>query len=157
MISRVEAGSQLHLEVVPGELEVVFGPNYEMQIYRYLIQGGFYKAENLPRLLRHLNPHEKSQAAYLLEHDAGDTITYVQYMRPGHKTSRHKHDLPVTEDYLIIRGEYFINGVLIPPRVIHTVGSNIFHQSETRGSHALAILRTNNVRGVPRNQLHIHE
>lgn len=100
--------------------------------------------------------HKDSEALYLLEHDRGNEIIYVQFMPPNSRSSPHKHDSPVTEDFNVFYGELYLNGIQLP-REGFNVGFGIWHQAMTEDNCAVTILRTNNVRDIPRDQIHIRE
>lgn len=138
-------------------LQEKIGLDYWDRIVDRLLQLGYYSTrEDVPPRNDPPIPHERSEAFYLLEDDQGDRIIYVQFLPPNSSTSRHTHKPPVTEDYHVFYGELYLNGLQLSLEGL-TVGSEIWHQATTRDQFSVTILRTNNVLGIPRDQIHIRE
>lgn len=152
-----ETGRRLTPEIANIYLQEILGSGYWDRIVNELIVLGYYSTRdevpppNDPPLL-----HEESDALYLLEHDRGHEIIYVQFLHPHSSTSRHTHKPPVTEDYHVFFGELYLNGLQLPLEGL-TVGSEIWHQATTGDQFSVTILRTNNVLDIPRDQIHIRE
>lgn len=152
-----ETGRRPTPEIAHAYLQEKLGPDYWDRIVDRLLQLGYYSVRD--EIPSHNDPpllHEESDALYLLEHDRGHEIIYVQFLHPNSSTSRHTHNPPVTEDYHVFYGELYLNGLQLPPEGF-TVGSEIWHQATTGDQFSVTILRTNNVHGIPRDQIHIRE
>ncbi|MDP3726820.1 MAG: hypothetical protein Q8Q96_00715 [bacterium] len=152
-----ETGRRPTPEITHAYLQETLGLDYWNRIVNELVRLGYYSVwdevppRNDPPLL-----HEESDAFYLLEQDRGHEIIYVQFLPPNSRTSYHKHSPPVTEDYNVFDGELYLNDMQLP-RETFTVGFDIPHQATTKDKPAVTILRTNNVLGIPRDQIHIRE
>lgn len=141
-------------------LSEVLSPEQIAHIKNELVAIGFYSSvEEIPSFRDPLHTHEGSQAFYPLEDDRGDKIIYVQIMFPNSTTSKHRHNLPVEEDYYVFIGELYFNGMLLPQRTMFPVGPDLEHVATTRdySPFTITFLRTRNAAGIPRDQLHIRE
>lgn len=162
-MSAVETGANHGLEVfqkpIPS-LSEVLSPDEIIRIQNELVEIGFYSSvEEIPSFRDPLHTHEESGAFYPLEDDRGDEIIYVQIMFPNSRTSEHRHNPPVEEDYYVSRGKLYFNEMLLPQKTIFTVVSDLRHVATTKDCFpfTLTFLRTRNARGIPRDQLHVRE
>lgn len=103
--------------------------------------------------------HEGSQALYLAEEMVGKDMVFVSYLGPNGRTTIHKHQEPIRENYFQLAGF----SRLLLGNSFHdlkagsalTVPSDVFHQLITGNSPSLVLIVMENAISVPRDKLHI--
>ena len=104
--------------------------------------------------------HAGSQALYLLEEHVAENMVYVSFLSPDSKTSIHKHNYPLKENYFWLAGASFLRvdgdvRKLRQGQEFITVPSGSIHQLTTRGEASLALIVIENAASVPADKLHI--
>ena len=104
--------------------------------------------------------HKGSQALYLVEEAVAGHIIYVSFLRPDSKTTIHKHDHPLQENYFWLAGTSFLRlnedvRELKQGHEFITVPSGSVHQLTTRGEASLALIVMENAALVSADKLHI--
>lgn len=106
--------------------------------------------------------HKGSQALYLVEESVGEHKVYVSLLGPNSKTSIHKHDEPLVEDYYWLAGTSFLrlnDGIheLSEGQETISVPSENIHQLATREEASLALIVLKNGAKVPEYRLHRYQ
>lgn len=134
-------------------LKGILGETYKTELIELLRRRRFITDGCLPSLLLPPQRHEGSRARYLFDFYQEDNRILVSIMGSHKRTSRHFHIEPIWETYEVLRGELYINGILIPSEGL-TIPPGVFHQAETRGQYALTLIVMRDARLVPEAQQH---
>ncbi|MBI4092102.1 MAG: hypothetical protein HY427_02775 [Candidatus Levybacteria bacterium] len=134
-------------------LKRILGETYETELTELLRQRRFVTDARLPQLFLPPQRHKGSDALYLYDFYQENDRILVPIMWPYKRTTQHFHIEPIFETYEVLRGELYLNGVLIPPGG-QRVHPGEFHQTETRGRHALTLIVMKDARLVPEAQQH---
>lgn len=135
-------------------LRGIAGENYENRFVDSLRSNRWITNGTTPQLLLPPDRHEGSEARYLFDFPSGEDQILLQVLRPGGKTSRHYHMSPVLEEYLPFSGNFYLNGVAVPPRGITILAGHI-HQGEAKDGWSATFIKMKNVKGIPRHLWHI--
>lgn len=104
--------------------------------------------------------HKDSEAWYFVEEQVEGHMVYVSFLTPNSKTSVHKHDHPLKENYFWLAGVSFLRldgdvRELRQGQELITVPSGSIHQLNTGGEASLALIVMENAACVPADKLHI--
>ncbi len=164
MVEAIERRGLLIPELKPAvtnlQVSEMFGSDYRERITRRAAEFGI---DEPLRFFDSPKPHEGSQALYLAEQFAGDSLVLVSVLGRGMKTSKHHHEHPMgSEFYLHIAGESFIsiNGntlALNNSQDRIEVPLRVSHQVEAKDSASLTLIIMKNARLVPPHRLHIKD
>lgn len=107
-------------------------------------------------------PHDGSNAVYLLEQIIGEHWVFLSFLSSNRITSEHSHDSPVEELYdplagnalLLIDGE---SSELSKEKGPLAVSAGRFHQLQTGETPILTLIVMKNSAGVSRDKLHIRK
>lgn len=110
--------------------------------------------DEVPPLLHEPDRHVGSDARYLFDAYKGNDRVLLSFMAPGSQTSKHFHPDGLIEEYYVLAGTLYLNGVVVPQEGI-SVLSREMHQASTVGSHALTLIIMRNARKYPEELQHI--
>ncbi len=106
-------------------------------------------------------PHEGSQAVYLVEQFVGDDLVLVAVLEEKQETSKHLHVGPMKKErYVHVKGRstVFMNGQKHPldeENGLIDVLIDVFHQVKTEESPSLTVIIMENARLVAPGRLHV--
>lgn len=135
--------------------------NYKELIVRKISELEFVLLDSELKLFESPNPHNGSEAAYLLEQFMGEDWVLASHLEPKRKTSKHKHINPMgTEQYYWLAGEAILNIegedlLLDSKHDFRAVPLDTFHQLRTEDSFVLTLIVMKNAKSVPAEKRHV--
>lgn len=147
-------------QVTSEDIDVMFGIDLRERVINRLRAFGFLPDGHELTFFSKGQEHNGSQALYLVEEAVAGHMVYVSFLSPNGKTTIHKHDHPLKENYFWLAGASFlrIDGdvhELRQGQELVTVPSGSVHQLTTRGEASLALIVMENAAQVPADRLHI--
>ena len=133
----------------------------KQQLRKYhLLENGAVPQFHSPAL-RHLPTEEEkkhgkkgSEAHYLVDYYAGFDRVLVSYLPPHSKTSEHEHNMPLIEEYHPLRGEFNLNGEVLPSEGL-LILPGFKHRGNTGDPDALTLIIMRNAAIIPEQNQHI--
>lgn len=106
--------------------------------------------------------HKDSQALYLVEEPVGKHMIFVSFLSPNSKTTVHRHEEPLTENYYWLAGKAFLRleenvHELRQVQELIKVPPNSLHQLTTREEASLVLIVLENAALVHGDRLHKYQ
>lgn len=141
------------------EIAKIFNVDYRKLVANTLSRLRFLPDDHVLSFFDSPKGHEGSQALYLAEEMVGKDMVFVSYLCPNGKTTIHKHEEPIRENYFQLAGFSHLrlgsDFHELKEGAFLTVPADMPHQLATKGNSSLVLIVMENAIFVPRDRLHI--